>query len=73
MVKYTIMYTPKEGRGYNPRQRWGVGSLINCLHIFGLYYKACVNGRFIVKPVIIYTPTQGRGYNPRQQRRGFIP
>ena len=21
MVKYTIMYTPKEGRGYNPRQR----------------------------------------------------
>ena len=19
MVKYTIMYTPKEGRGYNPR------------------------------------------------------
>ena len=24
MVKYTIMYTPKEGRGYNPRQ-WMAG------------------------------------------------
>ena len=35
-----ITYTPKQGRGYNPRQQWwGSCSLTNCKHIFGFYYK----------------------------------
>ncbi len=45
IVNPVITYTPKEGRGYNPRQRpWGSCSLTNCKHIFRFYYKKSILG-----------------------------
>ena len=41
MVNYRITYTPKDGRGYNPRQRGGGQCSLKCLHILIIHHSLC--------------------------------
>ena len=41
MVNYRITYTPKDGRGYNPRQRGRGRRSLKCLYILIIHHSLC--------------------------------